>query len=59
MAEDDSSNKEEATTEEDKEDPRVDFMFSILQRSMQIKPDKWTKLLENKDLSVSIFLSLS
>jgi hypothetical protein len=55
MAEDKKSDKDAVV--EDEEDPRLEFMFSFLQLSMQLKPDKWAKLLGNKELAVSIFFS--
>jgi hypothetical protein len=52
MEEDTTSDKEAAV--EDEEDPRLEFMFSYLQLSMQLKPDKWAKLIGNKELAVSM-----
>jgi hypothetical protein len=53
--EEDTKSDEEAVVEEE-EDPRLEFIFTYLQLSMQLKPDKWNKVLGNKELAVSTFL---
>lgn len=57
MAEDTKSDKEQVA--EDEDDPRLEFMFSYLQLSMHLKPDKWAKLLGNRELAVSNVLLIS
>lgn len=52
--EEDAETENKGTTAEDEEDPRLEFMFSYLQTSLRLKPDKWAKLLGNKESSVSI-----
>lgn len=39
--------------EEEEEDPRLEFMFNYMMRSLRIKPDKWAKLLLSKEFGVS------
>ncbi|XP_049855418.1 dynein beta chain, ciliary-like [Schistocerca gregaria] len=34
---------------DDDEDPRLDFIFAYLARSLRIKSEKWTKMLSNED----------
>ncbi|XP_069700803.1 dynein beta chain, ciliary-like [Periplaneta americana] len=41
--------------DDEEQDPRLDFMFEYLQRSLRLKPDKWAKLLANKELNKFIF----
>ncbi|KAJ9598678.1 hypothetical protein L9F63_010627, partial [Diploptera punctata] len=36
--------------EEEEEDPRLEIIFSYLQRSLRVKPDTWAKLLKSKEL---------
>jgi hypothetical protein len=55
MEDETKSEKKEAAAE-DEPDPRLDFMFNYLQRSVRLKPDKWSKLLGNKESSVSNYL---
>jgi hypothetical protein len=54
--EEETNSEKKGTTAEDEADPRLEFMFNYLQRSVRLKPDKWTKLLANKESAVSIFL---
>jgi hypothetical protein len=53
--EEDAKSETKGTAVEDEEDPRLEFMFSYLQTSLRLKPDKWAKLLGNKDSAVSVF----
>jgi hypothetical protein len=55
MEEETKSEKKEAAAE-DEADPRLEFIFNYLQRSVRLKPDKWTKLLGNKESAVSTYL---
>lgn len=52
--EEDAETENKGTAAEDEEDPRLEFMFSYLQTSLRLKPDKWAKLLGNKESAVSI-----
>jgi hypothetical protein len=53
--EEDAKSEKKGAAAEDEEDPRLEFMFSYLQTSVRLKPDKWAKLLGNKESAVSIF----
>jgi len=52
--EEDAESENKGMAAEDEEDPRLEFMFSYLQTSLRLKPDKWAKLLGNKESAVSI-----
>jgi hypothetical protein len=54
--EEETKSEKKGAAAEDEADPRLEFMFNYLQRSVRLKPDKWAKLLGNKDSAVSIFL---
>jgi hypothetical protein len=54
--EEETKSEKKAAAAEDEADPRLEFMFSYLQTSVRLKPDKWTKLLGNKESAVGIFL---
>jgi hypothetical protein len=56
MEEEETKSEKKGAAAEDEADPRLEFMFNYLQTSVRLKPDKWAKLLGNKESAVSIFL---
>lgn len=39
--------------DEDEEDPRLEFLFNYLSKSMKIKQERWNKLLATEEFHVN------